>query len=200
MTDNNRVRFTHYDVDFRSGEVFRNGIRVPLQEKPFQVLCLLLQANGEVVTREQIYTAVWPDTHVAQSLSLNTAIRKLRTALGDDARNPQLIETAGSGYRLLVEVRPVQNHRTGRMRLAVAPFENLGPEEEDYLADGMTEEMIAQLGRTHKAISIIAPFSTLSCRRSGKDLAEIARDLRADYILTGTVTGTQGRVQVTART
>jgi TolB-like protein/tetratricopeptide (TPR) repeat protein len=199
MTDNKRVRFNHYEVDFRSGEVFRNGIRVPLQEKPFQVLRLLLHANGDVVTREQIYTAVWPDTHVAQSLSLNTAIRKLRTALGDDARSPQLIETAGSGYRLLVEVRPVQNHRTGRMRLAVAPFENLGAEEEDYLADGMTEEMIAQLGRTQKTISIIAPFSTLSCRRSGKDLAEIARDLRADYILTGTVIGTQGRVQVTAR-
>lgn len=200
MTDgDNRVRFAQYEVDFRSGEVFRNGIRVPLQEKPFQVLRLLLQANGEIVGREHIYSAVWPDTHVAHSLSLNTAVKKLRTALNDDAHNPHLIETAGSGYRLLVEVRPVPNHRTGRIRLAVAPFENLGPEDQDYLADGMTEEMIAQLGRTHKDVSIIAPFSTLSYRRSGKDLAEIARDLRADYILTGTVLATNGRVQVTAR-
>lgn len=195
----NRVRFAEYEADLRSGEVFRNGVQVPLQEKPFQILRLLLLANGEVVDREHIYAAVWPDTHVEASLSLNTAMRKLRTALRDEARNPQLIETVDSGYRLLVEPRFLPVPRTVRTRLAVAPLENLGSEDQEYLAEGMTEEMISHLGRTHKDISIIAPFSMLCYKRLRRTIAEIAHDMRADYVLAGSVLLRSNNVQVMAK-
>ncbi|HYG98394.1 MAG TPA: tetratricopeptide repeat protein [Terriglobales bacterium] len=204
MTDGDkRVRFAQFEADFRSGEVFRNGVKIPLQEKPFQVLRLLLHAQGGVVTREQIYAEVWPDTHVAEAASLNTAIRKLRAALGDDARDSRLIQTVETGYRLLVEPRfPTSaslRDRNGRTRLALAPFENLGSEDQDYFADGITEELIAQLGRTHREISIIAPFSTMRYKGSAMQIVNIARDLRADYVLAGSVLVSGGSVQVTAR-
>jgi DNA-binding winged helix-turn-helix (wHTH) protein/Tol biopolymer transport system component len=99
-------RFGIFEVDLRAGELRRNGMRVKLQEQPFQVLALLLERQGEVVTREEVRNRLWPaDTFVDFDHSLNAAIRRLRDALGDSAENPTFVETvARRGYRFLAPV------------------------------------------------------------------------------------------------
>jgi DNA-binding winged helix-turn-helix (wHTH) protein/tetratricopeptide (TPR) repeat protein len=96
-------------VDVRAGELRKQGVRIKLQEQPFQVLTVLLQRPGEVVTREELRNQNWPaDTFVDFDNSLNTAINKLREALGDSADNPRFIETLPRrGYRFIAPVTVV---------------------------------------------------------------------------------------------
>src|SRR6059036_3892980 len=100
------LRFGTFEVDLRAGELRRQGVRIKLQEQPFHVLAVLLQRPGEVVTREQLRSENWSaDTFVDFDNSLNTAINKLREALGDSADNPRFIETLPRrGYRLIAPV------------------------------------------------------------------------------------------------
>src|SRR5215470_15463674 len=103
------VRFGVFEANFRSGELRRNGVRIRLQDQPFQILNLLLEKPGEVVTREELQSRLWPsDTFVDFDHSLNTAIKRLRDALGDSAENPRFVETlARRGYRFIAPVQPV---------------------------------------------------------------------------------------------
>ena len=100
------IQFGIFEVDLRAGELRRNGARVRLQEQPFQVLATLLERPGEVVTREELQSRLWPaDTFVDFDHSLNAAVRRLRDALGDTAENPRFVETvARRGYRFLAPV------------------------------------------------------------------------------------------------
>src|SRR5215470_16807151 len=100
------LRFGTSEVDLRAGELRKQGVRIKLQEQPFHVLTLLIQKPGEVVTREELRDHNWsPDTFVDFDNSLNTAINKLREALGDSAENPRFIETLPRrGYRFLLPV------------------------------------------------------------------------------------------------
>ena len=104
------VRFGVFEADLRAGELRRKGRKLKLQEQPFQVLALLLERPGEVVTREALREKLWPaDTFVEFDHSLNTAISKIREALGDLADNPRFVETLPRrGYRFIapVEVPP----------------------------------------------------------------------------------------------
>jgi DNA-binding winged helix-turn-helix (wHTH) protein/Tol biopolymer transport system component len=99
-------RFGIFEVDLRAGELRRNGMRVKLQDQPFQILALLLERPGEVITREEVRNRLWPaDTFVDFDHSLNAAVRRLRDALGDSAENPTFVETvARRGYRFLAPV------------------------------------------------------------------------------------------------
>jgi serine/threonine protein kinase/tetratricopeptide (TPR) repeat protein len=101
-----RVRFGAFELDLRAGELHKNGRKVRLQEQPFQVLRMLVERGGEVVSREEIQTRLWPnDTVVEFDHGINTAIRKLRTALEDSAEKPSYIETvARRGYRLIMPI------------------------------------------------------------------------------------------------
>jgi eukaryotic-like serine/threonine-protein kinase len=104
-----RVRFGTFEADLRSGELRREGLKVKIQELPFQVLVLLLERPGEVVTREDLHGRLWPaDTFVDFEQGLNKAINKLREALGDDANNPRFVETlTRRGYRFLGPVEHI---------------------------------------------------------------------------------------------
>ena len=99
-------RFGAFELDLRSGELRKKGVRIKLQEQPFQVLTVLLQRPGEVVAREELRAAIWPaDTFVDFDNSLNTAINKLREALGDSSNSPRFIETLPRrGYRFIAQV------------------------------------------------------------------------------------------------
>src|SRR5438445_374862 len=101
------LRFGVFEVDVRAGELRKQGVRIKLQEQPFHVLTVLLQRPGEVVTREELRSENWSaDTFVDFDHSLNTAVNKLREALGDSASNPRFIETvARRGYRFIAEVQ-----------------------------------------------------------------------------------------------
>src|SRR5258708_3243605 len=109
------LRFGVFEVDVRSGELRKQGVRIKLQEQPFHVLTVLLQRPGEVVTREELRNQNWPaDTFVDFDNSLNTAINKLREALGDSADNPRFIETLPRrGYRFVAQVPGVDGTATG---------------------------------------------------------------------------------------
>jgi Tol biopolymer transport system component/DNA-binding winged helix-turn-helix (wHTH) protein len=99
-------RFGLFELDLHAGELRRNGVRVKLQDQPFQILVQLLERRGEVVTREELRGRLWgSDTFVDFDHSLNAAIRRLRDALGDSAENPRFVETvARRGYRFLAPV------------------------------------------------------------------------------------------------
>ena len=100
------VQFGVFEADLRAGELRRNGSKVRLQEQPFQILAMLLERPGEIVTREELRTHLWPaDTFVDFDHSLNAAVRRLRDALGDTAESPRFVETvARRGYRFLPPV------------------------------------------------------------------------------------------------
>ena len=100
------ARFGVFEVDLRSGELRKSGVKVKLQEKPFEVLTMLLGAPGEIIGREQLHKELWPsDTFVDFDHNLNAAINRLREALGDSADNPRFVETlARRGYRFIAPV------------------------------------------------------------------------------------------------
>jgi len=102
-----RTRFGAYEVDLRAGEVYKHGIRLKLQDQPFQVLAVLLEHPGDVVTREELRQKLWPsDTFVDFDTGLNSAIKKLRDALSDSAEDPRYIETLPRrGYRFIAQVQ-----------------------------------------------------------------------------------------------
>lgn len=110
VPQNNRriLRFGVFEADLSAGELRKSGAKLRLQGQPFQVLALLLERAGEVVTRDDLRQQLWPsDTFVDFDHSLNTAINKVREALGDSASSPRYVETlARRGYRFIV---PVQN-------------------------------------------------------------------------------------------
>src|ERR1700747_3100453 len=106
------LRFATFEVDLRAGELRKQGKRIKVQEQPFHVLTVLLERPGEVVTREELRSQNWPpDTFVDFDNSLNTAINKLREALGDSADNPRFIETLPRrGYRFLGSVSGLETN------------------------------------------------------------------------------------------
>src|SRR5690348_9591362 len=104
-------RFDKYEVDSRAGELLKLGYRVPLEDRPFRALEILLKHAPEVVTREELKQQLWPaDVFVDFDHGLNKAIGKVRRALNDDAENPRFVETVGRrGYRFIGSLdRPVR--------------------------------------------------------------------------------------------
>jgi TolB-like protein/DNA-binding winged helix-turn-helix (wHTH) protein len=102
------LRFGVFELDLHAGELRKHGLRVRLQEQPFQILAMLLEHPGEVVTREELQKKLWPeDTFVDFDHGLNKGVNKIREALGDSAESPRFVETvARRGYRFLAEVKP----------------------------------------------------------------------------------------------
>lgn len=112
MTDSQpaqRYRFGVFEADAASGELRRQGVRVKLNAQPFQVLSMLLERPGEVLTREEISRELWPDgTFVDAEHGVNSAVNRIREALGDTARNPRFVETlARRGYRFVAPVERI---------------------------------------------------------------------------------------------
>src|SRR5882672_1376841 len=119
-----RLRFGVFELDPRAGELRKHGLRVRLQEQPFQVLAMLLEHPGEVLTREELQRKLWPaDTFVDFDHGLNKAINKIREALSDSAESPRFVETvARRGYRFLVEVKVVDAASVRNAQLATQPL------------------------------------------------------------------------------
>jgi len=108
------LRFGVFEVDVAAGELRKNGARLRLQDQPFQVLVVLLENPGRVVTRDDLRQRVWPaDTFVDFDHSLNTAVNKIREALNDSASSPRFVETlARRGYRFIAPVNSVETRAT----------------------------------------------------------------------------------------
>jgi TolB-like protein/Tfp pilus assembly protein PilF len=192
-----RLRFGSFEVDLHASEVYCKGQRIKLQEQPFRVLAMLLERPGEIVTREALRRALWPEhTFVDFDAGLNTVIRKLRTALEDNADQPQFIETLPRrGYRFIGASTGSQLVRS----LAVLPFLNLsGDGSQEYFADGMTDTLITNLARIG-SLRVISRTSVMSYKGTHKPLGEVARELKVDAILTGSVVRCGNRLRVNAQ-
>jgi Tol biopolymer transport system component/DNA-binding winged helix-turn-helix (wHTH) protein len=118
----NIVSFGPFEADLKAGELRRSGSRVRLQEQPFQVLAILLENPGQVVTREELHHRLWPaDTFVDFDHGLNAAVKRLRDALGDSAEDPRFVETlARRGYRFIAPVAGRQNGTSSTEQTPVA--------------------------------------------------------------------------------
>ena len=119
--DSSRIfRFGIFEVDLEAGDLRRNGLRVKLQEQPFQVLAALLERPGQIVTREELTRKLWrADTFVDFDHSLNAAIKRLRDTLGESAENPIFVETvARRGYRFIGNIRKVADNAAALSDLA----------------------------------------------------------------------------------
>lgn len=254
------LRFGDFVVDGRARALYKLGVRLKLHRQSFEILLLLIARPGDVITREELQTKLWPkDTFVDFENSLNSAVKKLRQVLGDSASVPRFIETVPRiGYRFMenVEVQvpapptvaptkdalavtpPDQSPShpparakwfiaavaclillavaaalflhfrshvpaapVGRTMLAVLPFENLtGDATQDYLSDGLTEEMIAQLEQAApQNFGVIAPASVMQYRGSPGQLDDVARRLGVEYILEGALRRDSERVRVTTQ-
>ncbi|UWZ84777.1 winged helix-turn-helix domain-containing protein [Occallatibacter riparius] len=265
--------FGVFEVDTARGELRRSGIPIKLRDQSFQILLALLEHPGQIVTREELRRRLWPsDTFVDFDHSLNTAMMKLRDALGDSTGAPIYIETIPRhGYRFIapvtsrdetkslpgegeaavlpakpeggvvpisVIVKPSSSRKPwlvaavviaavaailfglnviglrdrvaamlGNSRsaappriqsIAVLPFENLsGDQSQEYFADGMTEELITELG-AFSGVRVISRTSVMRFKDTKMTLPEVARELGADGVLEGTVARSGNRVRVTA--
>ncbi len=212
-------RFGTFEVDLRARELRKGGIRIRLQDQPFEILTVMLERPGEVVTREELRQRLWPaGTFVDFEHSLNAAVKRLRAALGDDADNPRFVETLhrrgyrfiaaveaeGQSVRNLHVVRPTEQATSagvGSVRLVVLPFANLSNDpSQEYFSDGLTEEMITQIGRLCPGrLGVIARTSSMLFKKSAKSASEIGRELSADYLLEGSVRGDGDRIRITAQ-
>jgi TolB-like protein/lipoprotein NlpI len=204
------LRFGLFELDVRSREL-RHGTRsVRLQEQPFEILRMMLEQPGRVVTREELRRRLWPDgTFVDFEHSLNAAVKRLRAALGDDADHPQFVETLPRrGYRFIGAIEPAATANSApasvagpRVRLAVLPFSNMSDETgQEYFTDGLTEEMIAQLGQLCRGrVGVIARWSSMMFKETQLRAREVGQALKADYLLEGCVRREGDRVRITAR-
>jgi TolB-like protein/tetratricopeptide (TPR) repeat protein len=200
------VQFGDVQVDMRLREVRRGADAVRLQEQPFQLLSLMLDRPGDVVTREEIQRRLWPDgTSVDFEHSVNAVVKRLRAVLGDDATRPRFVETLPRlGYRFIGELgssREIAALPAPRPRLVVLPFMNLtGDPSHDFFIDGFTEELIAQLGhRGADRVGVLARTSAMLYKDARRGAADIGEALRVDYLVEGSVRLGGERVRITAQ-
>ena len=191
------LRVGTFDLDLRARELRDGATRVRLQAQPFEILCLLLERPGHVVTRDEMQRRLWPaGTFVDFERGLNAAIKRLRAALGDDAGNPMFVETVPRrGYRLITTGA---RETWAPLRLAVLPFSTLSDSHPAYFSDGLSEEVIVQLRALSGEIEIVAPWSSMFCVNSQR-AREIGESLYARYLLEGSTRQEGARVRITAR-
>jgi TolB-like protein len=200
------VRFGVFEIDLRSGELRKQGVRVKLQDRPFRTLQILLEHAGEVVTREELRQRLWPlDTFVDFDHGLNTAVKKLRSALGDSADSPHFIETLSKrGYRF---ISPVEERPNGAPAVAAAavdsivvlPFTNLSPDpENEFFADGITEEIINALAQIEQ-LHVVARSSAFSFKGKHIDPRIIGERLNVRTVLEGSVRRADNRLRITVQ-
>jgi len=119
------VRFATFEVDLRSGELRKSGFKLKFGGQPFQVLAILLEHPGDVVTREELQKRLWPDTFVDVDHNLNTAINKIREVLGDSSENPRFVETLPRrGYRFIA---PVDSNGNGAQPATITSADTAAP-------------------------------------------------------------------------
>src|ERR1700756_3337156 len=192
------IHFGEFELDDFARELRRQGTRLRLQDQPLQLLQILLQRPGEIVTREELQQKVWPsDTFVDFDHGINNAIKRLREALGDTADTPRFVETLPRrGYRFIGKIE----QDTPRFRsLVVLPLDNLSRDpEQEYFAEGLTEALITTLAKIGE-LRVVSRTSAMLYKGAHKSVREIARELEVDTVVEGTVLRIGRRVRITAQ-
>ncbi len=215
---NGAFRFGRFELDLRARELRKDGVRIRLQDQPFELLAMMLERPGDMLTRDELRRRLWPDgTFVDFEHGLNAAVKRLRAVLGDNAEHPRFVETLHRrGYRFIgsvegldgVEWHPREGassaaaQATGtKRRLAVLPFtcmsDNAGPE---YFTEGLREEMITELGRLCAGrLGVIARTSSTLIQRTATRIRDIGQALRVDFVVEGNVRREGDRARITVQ-
>jgi TolB-like protein/Tfp pilus assembly protein PilF len=191
------VRFGAFELDQDSGELRKDGARIRLQEQPLQILRILLEHPGKIITREELRDKIWQsDTFVDFDHGINNAIKRLREALGDTAETPRFIETLPRrGYRFLLSIESTSTEAS----IAVLPFLSLSADSENEIfADGMCEEIICALMQI-KSLRVAARTSSFAFKGKHVDLRVIAEQLNVRTVLEGSVRRSGNNLRITAQ-
>ena len=202
------IRFGVFELDTESGELRKQGVKLKLQEQPFQILRVLLEHPGKVVSREELQRRIWPShTFVDFDRGLYNAINKLRECLGDSAETPRFLETLSRrGYRFIAPVNGTggDNRATlvssvARDSIAVLPFINSSADpENEFFADGVTEEIINALAQIPQ-LHVAARSSAFSFKGKHIDPRVIGEQLKVRTILEGSVRRSGDSLRITAQ-
>jgi DNA-binding winged helix-turn-helix (wHTH) protein/TolB-like protein len=216
-----------FDFDTATRELRREGILVRLQAQPAQVLAVLAEHAGEVVTREQLRSAVWgTDTFVDFDRGLNFCIAQIRTALGDSSENPRFVRTIPKrGYQFVAPLGPAIPSPQKKKyvvaaglvvavcaslaivialwrptkNIAVVRFDNeTGIPEMDRFADGLTDAVVAELSAGGTHYGIIGNAAILRQPRAQRDILAIGSSLKAGYVVLGQVQRNASHIRVLA--
>ena len=219
------VHFGEFELDLRAGELRKRGLKIRLQEQPFQILVELLDRPGQVVLREEIRKKLWPNNTVVEfDHSINAAVKRLRDALQDSAGKPRYVETlARRGYRFVAPVslgderssdpgvtasvrakstraeRAASAPQHKKTSIAVLPFTNLsGDSENEYFSEGLAEELINELGHV-PGLKVVARTSAFQFKGKQKDIRSIAHALGVANIVEGGVRRAGACVRITVQ-
>jgi TolB-like protein/Tfp pilus assembly protein PilF len=209
--------FGPFRLDGRNAQLWRGEEVLRLTNKALAVLCYLVEHGGQLVTKDELFAAVWPGVVVSDS-ALVACIGELRRALGDERRTPRFIETVqGRGYRFLpsITTQPVARAKVqvpsstpspsaalplpDKPSIVVLPFVNLsGDVEQEYFSDGMTEDLITDLSKL-SGLFVIARNSSFYYKGKAVKMEEISRELGVQYVLEGSVRKADNQVRITAQ-
>src|SRR5258708_7538486 len=161
------LRLGEFELDLRAGELRGKSRKVLLGEQPFRILEMLIRRPGEVITREEIQGTLWPNGQIVEfEHSINTAIRRLREALGEAADNSRYVETVRRrGYRLVATVTGA----TSIAALVVLPFASDGSAEMEFFSDRLTESITNHL-TTLQGLRVVPHPSALRYKRCERDV------------------------------
>jgi len=204
-----QVRFGPFCLDLERRELLRNDANVPLGNRAVDVLCVLVAANGSLVTKAELMDLVWPGLTIEEN-NLQVQISSVRKALeaGDPGQN-YVLTVPGRGYRFIghasVDGSGLYPHlqRDGKPpdkpSIAVLPFANLSDEAgQDHFADGISEDIITALAR-YRWFFVIARNSSFAYKQQATDVKQIGRELGARYVLEGSVRRSADRARITAQ-
>ncbi|HZD25102.1 MAG TPA: winged helix-turn-helix domain-containing protein [Alphaproteobacteria bacterium] len=207
------IRFEAFELDTALFELRRSGERIPVEPQVFDLLVFLVRNHDRIVTKEEIFAAIWGNRIVSDA-ALSSQIKAARRALGDDGTSQRMIATVhGRGFRFVGAVETTEAAAASdraedgdevppplatRPSVAVLPFANLNRDpEENYVADGITEDIITALSK-HRWLSVVARNPAFAFRDSNDSIRIIGQKLHADYVVTGSLrkAGTRFRVTV----
>src|SRR5271169_224707 len=186
------VRFGAFEVDLEGRRLLKRGMPLTLREQSFQVLAALMERPGEIVTREDLRRRLWSsDTFVDFEVGLNSAVSRLRDALGDSANSPSVIETIPKrGYRFVVPIAK-------QPAVAVMPFVNQTVDaKDDYFSDGLADELIRVLSRIDE-LRVTARSVAFRFKGQPWDARQVGRELGVEAVLEGSVWRSGDRIRIT---
>ncbi len=201
------VTFDRYRFDAASGRLWSGPLEVRLTPKAAAVLTVLVAHAGKPVSKEDLFASVWNDAIVSDD-ALTSCIQELRRALADDARQPRFIETRHRrGYRFVApisedfapDVAASPPPTDAISTVAVLPFADMSPgRDQDYLCDGLAEELINALTRID-GLRVAARTASFQFRGSGSDVQQVGRQLGVETLLEGSVRKADDRLRVTVQ-
>jgi len=207
FVDNGSYTFLDFRLDAAERTLFKNDVRLPLTDKAFEVLCLLVREHGLLVAKERFFDEIWQDT-IVEPNNLDKCISLIRRTLGEQKDGYQFIETVrGHGYRFVAdlkdgtETQPANGERelSKINTLAVLPFTNFGNDSQDeYFCEGVAEEIINSLTRV-KDLRVAARTSAFSFKGKPMPIGSIARALGVANILEGSLRRSGDKLFVTVR-